>query len=315
MLTAVLVSFVASVLMVYLLSGRLAGLAMDMPNLRSLHVRPIPRTGGLGVVAALMLGWWWAGYNLPQAIWIGTLLLTAMSFVDDRLDLPAWLRFVVHGALAGWLAWSLGLLGIWLAISLMLIVWMTNLYNFMDGADGLAGGMTVLGFGGYALGYAGHQPAMMVSMWVIVAAAAGFLVFNFPPARVFMGDAGSVPLGYLAAGMGLLGIRQGAWSWWYPLCMFAPFILDASMTLVKRIMRREKIWQAHRDHYYQRLIRMGWSHRHMAWVAYGLMSASVGLGWLAMNDIAPHWMLGGWWLVLLGLMRGVDDRWEKCCAT
>jgi UDP-N-acetylmuramyl pentapeptide phosphotransferase/UDP-N-acetylglucosamine-1-phosphate transferase len=110
--------------------------------------------------------------------------------------------------------------------------------------------------------------------WRRVALAAGagaFLVFNFHPARIFLGDVGSVPLGFLAAALGLLGWRDEAWPLWFPLLVFALFIGDATLTLFKRLIHRERVWQAHRTHYYQRLNQLGAGHRGTAFIAYGLM--------------------------------------------
>ena len=106
----------------------------------------------------------------------------------------------------------------------------------------------------------------------VAAAAAGFLCFNFHPARIFMGDVGSVPLGFTAGALGLVGWRSGAWPLWFPLLVFAPFILDATVTLLRRALRGEKVWQAHRSHYYQRMVQMGLGHRGTALRAYGLMA-------------------------------------------
>jgi len=152
------------------------------------------------------------------------------------------------------------------------VAWMTNLYNFMDGSDGLAGGMAVIGFGAYALAAAsgGHAPLLALSA-ALAAAALGFLLFNFPPARVFLGDVGSVPLGFLAGALGIVGWRDDLWPLWFPALVFAPFIADASATLLRRLARREKVWQAHREHYYQRLVRTGAGHRGAALAGYALM--------------------------------------------
>jgi len=106
---------------------------------------------------------------------------------------------------------------------------------------------------------------------IVAAAGIAFLLFNFPPARLFMGDAGSVPTGFLAAALSLQGWRDGEWPLWFPVMVFAPFVVDATLTLLKRIIARERIWQAHNKHYYQRLVRMGWTHRSTALAEYSLM--------------------------------------------
>jgi UDP-N-acetylmuramyl pentapeptide phosphotransferase/UDP-N-acetylglucosamine-1-phosphate transferase len=152
---------------------------------------------------------------------------------------------------------------------------MTNLYNFMDGADGLAGGMGMAGFATYAIAaaVAGDTP-LAWSAAAIASACAGFLFHNFPPARVFLGDAGSIPLGFLAAAFGVHGIATDGWPWWFPVIAFTPFIVDATVTLLRRALAREAVWRAHRSHAYQRLALSGWSHRRLALSEYAAMGLS-----------------------------------------
>jgi UDP-N-acetylmuramyl pentapeptide phosphotransferase/UDP-N-acetylglucosamine-1-phosphate transferase len=175
-----------------------------------------------------------------------------------------------------------------LVVLLLAIAWLTNLYNFMDGSDGLAGGMAVVGFGTYGLAaWLGGNLELELLAWSIAAAAAGFLIFNFPPAKIFMGDVGSIPLGFLAGALGVAGWLQGLWPLWFPLIVFAPFIVDASVTLLRRALRRERIWQAHREHYYQRLILSGWSHRKTAIWEYALMLACAALALAGREAVVP----------------------------
>jgi UDP-N-acetylmuramyl pentapeptide phosphotransferase/UDP-N-acetylglucosamine-1-phosphate transferase len=147
--------------------------------------------------------------------------------------------------------------------------------------------------------------------FTIGAAALGFLYNNFHPAKVFMGDAGSIPLGFLAAAMGLYGWQLGYWPAWFPLMVFSPFIVDASATLVKRALRGARITEAHREHYYQRAIQMGWGHRNVAFVEYVLM---LGVGVSALVFIQQSW---SWSLFLVWagiytvLMLVLDFRWKK----
>ena len=151
---------------------------------------------------------------------------------------------------------SLGLLA--LPITVLALVWMTNLYNFMDGIDGFAGGMTVVGFTALAgFSFRGGQPMVGWVSLLVVGATAGFLVHNFPPARIFLGDVGSVPLGFLAGSLSLMGVRDGLFDPWVPVLLFSPFVVDATLTLVRRILRRERVWRPHREHYYQRLVLAG----------------------------------------------------------
>lgn len=279
---APLTAFAAALLTVWWLArGKLSTLILDHPTSRSLHDSPIPRTGGLGLHAGVLLAAGIIAPNLPASLWIAFGVLLLISFLDDVRSIPAALRFAVHLCACGLFAAAVlhpghGPLAV--AITTLAIAWMANLYNFMDGSDGLAGGMALIGFSCYgaAAWLAGSTEFAQVNFG-IAAAAAAFLVFNFPPARIFLGDAGSVPLGFLAAALGLIGWLQGDWTGWFPALVFSPFIVDASVTLARRLARREKVWQAHRDHYYQRLVQLGWGHRTTAFAEYGLMLACGGL--------------------------------------
>lgn len=283
-------------------------LPVDQPNARSLHVNPTPRIGGLGLFPALLIG---AALGGPgDGAWLlgCATLLFLVSLADDRYGLGVAPRFLAHaGAAAAFCLWLFGTGPLaWLAMLGM--VWIVNLYNFMDGANGLAGGMALIGFAALAL--AGGETSLA---WAVSGAAAGFLVFNFDPARVFLGDAGSVPLGLLAGGLGLLGVTHGDWPLWFPVLVFSPFIVDASVTLLRRLLRGEKVWQAHREHYYQRLVRMGWSHRRLALAEYVLMLASAGSA-LALLTVAPGWQWCGvavWGGIYLLLMFSIDRLWRK----
>jgi UDP-N-acetylmuramyl pentapeptide phosphotransferase/UDP-N-acetylglucosamine-1-phosphate transferase len=191
---------------------------------------------------------------------------------------------------------------------------MTNLYNFMDGSDGLAGGMTVFGFGTYGIAAAlGGDVGLAAFSACVAASAAGFLVFNFPPARIFMGDVGSIPLGFLAGALGALGWESDVWPLWFPFLVFAPFIVDASVTLARRLWRRERVWEAHRDHYYQRLVQMGWGHRRTALAEYALMAAggSAALAAITAPPAAQAAMLVAATLAYVALVIAVERAWRN----
>jgi UDP-N-acetylmuramyl pentapeptide phosphotransferase/UDP-N-acetylglucosamine-1-phosphate transferase len=149
---------------------------------------------------------------------------------------------------------------------------MINLYNFMDGMDGFAAGMAVAGF--TALAVLGHRAGATTYALLclgVAGASAGFLSVNFPPARIFLGDVGSGSLGLLAAGFGLWAVRERIASVWGIVLIFSPFMVDATVTLGRRLARREMVWQAHRTHYYQRLVGLGWQHRVVVVGEYVLM--------------------------------------------
>jgi len=310
---------------------------VDRPNSRSLHTQPTPRTGGVAILGGLLTGlvaahlvaltgparWTAMGDPAVLVILAMAALLGAVSFWDDTRGLRIAARLAVQASaasvvvVAGGLSirsatvpgvGSLDLGAAGPAVSIVLLMWMANLYNFMDGMDGFAGGMTVAGFGFLALigAQAGHETLATLST-LIAAASAGFLVHNLPPARIFMGDTGSVSLGFLAAALILLGVRDGIFDVWVPLLIFSPFVVDATVTLLRRLGRLEKFWRPHREHYYQRLVLAGWGHRKTLIAEYGLMvacGATACIYWRA-RDHGQLLLLIAWAVVYALLVLGI----------
>jgi UDP-N-acetylmuramyl pentapeptide phosphotransferase/UDP-N-acetylglucosamine-1-phosphate transferase len=298
-----------------LLTPRGRRLVLDRPNERSLHSHPIPRTGGLAIAAGIAVACALFQPNVLVTL-AAALALAVVSFVDDVAGLPSIVRFTAHlAAAAAVLAWQLGYAEpVLFAVFVLAIAWYANLYNFMDGSDGLAGGMAVFGFGAYAvaalLSGAGEFAALCAA---IAAAATAFLAFNFPPARLFMGDVGSVPIGFLAGALGVLGWSRGYWPLWFPLLVFAPFVCDATLTLLRRLLRREHVWQAHKEHYYQRLVRMGFGHRGTAWIEYAAMAGCAGVALAARREpvAVQAAALAAAAAVLIAVALWVDARWAR----
>lgn len=311
MLTPALIS--AAVAATALFALRRAGhLPFDRPNARSLHRSPVPRGGGL----TIWIGWGAGTFWLPEARpWLLPLAaIVIVSFFDDRSGISAPLRlFVQLAAAIAWLGLAAPTSDFWIAGLIVAgIVWMANLYNFMDGSDGLAGAMAVVGFGAYALAafWAGSDRAPM--LFALAAAVLPFLLANWPPASVFLGDVGAVPLGFLAAVFGIEGWQQQWWPVWFPVLVFMPFIADASSTLLRRLLRGERIWQAHRDHTYQRLVRLGFGHTGTLALFAGLMGGTAVSALAALNR-APQlgWYLLVAWAAVLGLVFGaVAHQWR-----
>lgn len=295
-----------------LLASRLAGRVVDVPNARSLHAAPVPRFGGVGVLVPVLLALL-AGGRVGWALLV--LALAGISLADDFFSISARLRLCVHVAAAALLVFVVALppelpLGILLVLC---VVWMINLFNFMDGSDGLAGGMALWGFSFLGLaGFAANADAVALLALSVAAAALAFLTFNFPPARVFLGDVGSVPLGFLAAAIGIDGWLAGAWPLWLMPLVFAPFIVDATATLLRRMLARERFWEAHRSHYYQRLVRMGWGHRRTALAYYGAMIVSGMAAIFAWRQ--PEWRPAVLAIVpglFVAAMIWIDRRWAR----
>ncbi len=336
---------ISALLTALLVRGRLSLLhVLDHPNERSLHERPVPRTGGIallgGLAAGLLLGMLVlqlaAGTLQMQGAqplpWLGAalLLVATVSLWDDRIGLSRRLRLLAHFVAAlllwmGGLRWDqLGLPGavtplpILLALPLTVLysIWMLNLYNFMDGMDGLAGGMATIGFAGLALfGLHGGDLTYAACCAAIAAASAGFLTGNWPPARIFLGDVGSSSLGLLAAGCTLWGARAGLFPLWLGWLIFSPFIVDATWTLLRRAGNRERVWEAHRSHHYQRLVLAGWGHRRtLLWSLVLILAVTASALAAPRLSTQEQWQLIGAWAavyILIHLRVGLAERAQR----
>lgn len=282
---------------------------VDVPNGRSSHDRPMPRGGGLAIVASwfvvvaglVLLGRIdpWTG----AALLAGGALVAGIGWLDDRYRVPAWIRAAVHAVAAGWAVWCLGgtpsvrfgadvwWLGWWgSALAVVGLVWLTNLYNFMDGIDGLAAGeAVVVGVIGSAMAAATGAEGLALASLALAAAAGGFLVFNWPPAKIFMGDVGSGLLGYAFGVMALASERADAVPLVIWMLLLAVFIVDATATLIRRVLRGERWYEAHRSHAYQRAVQAGYSHREVTAAALGLSALLGGIaaGFLIVPGIVP----------------------------
>lgn len=300
-------------------------LPLDHPVDRSLHERPVMRVGGLAI---------WAGF-LPVALWVPAPMgagplwvaawgaVTAVSVAEDWRGVRPGVRLCVHVIAAVAVAASLFQRdgsaefslteGILIALAAFAIVWSANLFNFMDGSDGLAALMAVCGFGAYgaAAMRAGSPPDVYLAL---ASATLPFLAANLPPARAFMGDGGSVPLGFLAAVFGLAGIRAEIWPGWFPLLVFLPFVADTLVTMIRRVAAGENLFQAHKTHYYQRLHRMGAGHAG-TFLFYGVLVAGTSASAyfaLATGPAAGWQVLGAWAVAIGGLFAGIDYHWRRC---
>jgi Fuc2NAc and GlcNAc transferase len=249
----------------------LARSIIDIPNARSSHSVPTPRGGGVAIVVAFLAALLWlhgSGALAPEATWalFGAGALTAvLGFLDDHGHIAARWRLLGHFSAAAWaLLWLGGLPPLtvfgselhmgWLGhgLALFYLVWMLNLYNFMDGIDGIAGVEAITTCLGVCVLYAlAGAEALIPAPLILAATVAGFLFWNFPPARIFMGDAGS---GFLGIALGILSL-QAAWvssdlfcAW---LILLGVFIVDATVTLLRRLLRGDKVYEAHRSHAYQ----------------------------------------------------------------
>lgn len=292
---------------------------VSIPNHRSSHAAPTPHGGGLGIViGGSLTGLWlaWRDGALDMAaVMVLSVVIAAVGLIDDIRHLPARLRFVVQVVVCGSSLLILGYLtppvaplvmtvgnGIapewWTLAALLLLsgVWWINLYNFMDGIDGIAGTQAVAMLVS-AMTLAAIQQSEVVGfatwlwMMAIAAAAVGFLKLNWPPARIFMGDVGSTYLAYMIFAFTLVTVREGWLSFTAWSILGAVFITDATLTLLKRVFTGERWFEAHRSHAYQRLARRFQAHRPVT-----LLVGAINLLWLTplawLSLYRPEWAWG-----------------------
>lgn len=306
---------------------------LDLPNARSSHRLPTPRGGGLAIVVSFFaaVGVLTLGGRLPPALaaahFGAGVLVAGVGLIDDVRGLAARWRLLAHFAAAAWALYWLGgealaaapalPTGLLLPLAALALAWLLNLYNFMDGIDGLAGVEALTVAGSVALLAACADDGALAALALALAlAAAGFLYWNWAPAKIFMGDVGS---GFLGSAFGLLLLQAGARPQllWAGVLLLGVFIVDATVTLLRRLLRGERIGEAHRSHAYQVAARRWRSHRSVS-----LAVAAINLAWLlplaaalaaGLLDVLPALVLA--WLPLLALAlylgagsSGTDER-------
>jgi len=257
---------------------------IDVPNERSSHSIPTPRGGGLSIALSVLLviGFLlfvgWIPMEFALALGVGGLIVVIVGWIDDHRHIPALWRAMAYGASAVLAVYCLGgfnylrlgssLLPLGVMGSVLVVVWiiwMTNLYNFMDGTDGIAGSeaICVSLFAGILFWSAGETGLATICLAILMSTC-GFLYWNWPPARIFMGDVGSCLLGFSFGVLSIIGEKGGTITIAIWFILLAVFIGDATLTLLMRIMKGEKWYQAHKSHAYQRLVQLGMSHKNLA---------------------------------------------------
>jgi len=290
---------------------------LDQPGLRRSHQVATPRGGGMAIVLAVLMACAWAVWQWPAqrvsliAAMVGLSLVAGIGWWDDHRPLPARWRLAVHvlaSVILGLLIWQLSGRAWMGALAALFAVGLINVWNFMDGINGLAASQAALAAVAYALALA---PPASWAGWGIAAACLGFLPFNFPRARIFLGDGGSGGLGFMLAVLFAAGLATGlsAWSLWLPL---STFLVDAGFTLAARILSRQRWWEPHAQHVYQRLARR-FGHTRVTLGYAGFSGVAIAL-FLGLQDLQPGWEAAGSiaWLFLastvwLLLRKGLRD--------
>jgi UDP-N-acetylmuramyl pentapeptide phosphotransferase/UDP-N-acetylglucosamine-1-phosphate transferase len=277
---------------------------LDIPNARSLHIRPTPRGGGLGIVIGVLIGAWsifiFQILSIPlikiAAFSLSGVIVASVGWLDDIHRLPYRIRLVVQAASSAVILVVIGyyniitvpfvgdvnLHSIGIPFALLWIMGLTNAYNFMDGIDGVAGGQALIaGLGWAIIGFMSGQSFVGLIGLLLAASSLGFLLHNWPPARIFMGDVGSAFIGFTLAVIPILAAQKDPRCMVVGILMVWPFIFDTTFTLVRRLLNKENIFVAHRSHIYQRLVIAGYSHRFVTLVYMGLalVGAVIALLW------------------------------------
>jgi Fuc2NAc and GlcNAc transferase len=281
-----------------------------LPGERQSHQRATPTGGGLGLVLSIVVTtlcleliislpyFWW------QKVLPGVLLLTIVGWRDDKLPVSPLLRLAIQLAVSVWLigfgVWDFPLKDIvfW-AVAVVAMIWLMNVYNFMDGSNGMAGFQGV--FAGVTMAVLfqldGEYSMALIAL-VVAAACGGFLPLNFPFAKVFMGDASSVPLGFIFAALAVYGIQSGSLGLTLSILIMSVFLVDATLTLLSRVFQGERWYTAHARHVYQRLIARGWSHRRVL-VVYQAVNVVLVLPAIVLAKIYPQYAMVTVVLILL----------------
>lgn len=316
-LAVFLIAGVSSVVLTWLVRrAALSRSLLDIPNARSSHTTPTPRGGGLAI-AVIVLGtalvagrFGWIESTDALGLVGGGLLIATIGWIDDVRGLPSGVRAGAQALAAAWFLWWTGGMATLMVgghlftlgwpgnlLALLAIVWSTNLYNFMDGIDGLAGGQARVAASAATLLLAESVPELSLVTASIAGASLGFLMWNWSPARIFMGDVGSGLLGFLFAALALLSERGGGPPAVVWVLFGGVFFFDATVTLLRRTARGERWYAAHKSHAYQRLVQSGWSHAQASTGAIILTGVLCGFG--ALTARRPGWM---WPAVGMGLL-------------
>ena len=300
---------------------------MDHPNERSSHSTPTPRGGGLAIVVVVTgTGLWSMREAEPGRVLVYIvcgLVIAYLGWRDDVHSLSTRVRFAVQGLVAAVSIYGLGYarevtiplvgelqLGAFgVVITFLWIVGLTNAYNFMDGIDGIAGGVALAGGLGWMM--LATQANIPFAFWVALAIAAsslGFLGHNWSPAKIFMGDVASTFLGYTFAVLPLLSATEGGDALMLGTLLMWTFIMDAGVTFIRRALKRENVFAAHRTHLYQRLVIGGYSHRKVStlYISLTLLAGALSYAWSDGQSYAPPLIILGLPLIWIFLSRSVS---------
>jgi UDP-N-acetylmuramyl pentapeptide phosphotransferase/UDP-N-acetylglucosamine-1-phosphate transferase len=313
---------------------------LDIPNVRSLHTRPIPRGGGLGIVIVVLIGTWGLFFSRIMstpfreiaAFSLGGGIVALAGWLDDIHNVPTRVRLIVQAVSSIIILMAIGyfnavpvpiigdirLYSIGIPFTLIWIIGLTNAYNFMDGIDGMAGGQAVVaGLGWTIMGLMGGHPFVGLMGVLLASSSLGFLFHNWPPARIFMGDVGSAFIGFTLAVLPVMAVQRNPRFMFAGILLVWPFILDTSFTLVRRLIHKKNIFEAHRSHLYQRLVIAGYSHRFVTLMYMGLTATGAILAffWVRRPHLLDALTILMPVMLFMGLWRFTILSEKKCHST
>jgi len=333
----IILTFFISILLSWLITSRVRRYALkkdllDIPNARSSHSVPTPRGGGLSIIIVLLISAV-ASLFLPDApvqllvsLVLATLAYAVLGWQDDKHDLPAPIRFLfqllIAAVFTAWLVWdrmpdfTLYIGGtVVTLLSVLWIVWMANLYNFMDGIDGISAVETIMLGTVTSFWFAMSGVISIAIICIAVAGAAlGFLHWNWSPAKIFMGDVGSLALGAFFAIIALIGSSSLNIPFSAFLILYAVYLADSGVTLLHRMIKRERWWQAHRSHFYQRAVQSGYSHTQVSLAVMVINLLLAVLASLVVVDVLDaNIALLASLITLAPLMFLINSRFNRIC--
>jgi UDP-N-acetylmuramyl pentapeptide phosphotransferase/UDP-N-acetylglucosamine-1-phosphate transferase len=297
---------------------------LDIPNERSSHDIPVPKGGGISIVILVILTLW-VFYLIDSVLYplhvtvvftVGSILIAVISLLDDLHSLRNSIRFCMHSLAAVIIIWGIGYVSVlWLPIferinlgflgiilTFLYVTGLTNAYNFMDGIDGIAAIQAIVaGIGWAFIGYMYSDPMIMLPGVLIASASAGFLIHNWHPAKIFLGDVGSAFLGFSFAYLTIVAVQKDPVFLVIGVLFVWPFIFDTVYTLFRRLSRGENIFEAHRSHLYQRLVIQGWSHRSVT-LLYGLLASLALLPAVLLSLDYTYWYIVGVFITVLSFL-------------
>ena len=300
---------------------------LDHPNQRSSHAVPTPRGGGLAIVILVLAAGLFsvreAGWNQGLIYVFGGAMIAWLGWRDDRHSLSPRVRFIVQGVVAAISIFGLGyfkvvsipMLGelhlgpVGIIITFLWIIGLTNAYNFMDGIDGMAGGVALSA--GIAWMWLASNMHNVFALWIalaITASSLGFLGHNWSPAKIFMGDVGSTFLGYSFAVLPLIASTHGGDALMLGTLLMWTIIMDAGVTFIGRLIKRENVFMAHRSHLYQQFVIAGYKHKTISllYIALTLLAGILSYEWSQGHQIAPPLIFLGLpliWFILSAYVR------------